>query len=393
VSDIFLSYASADREWAKMLAEALAEQGWSVWWDRVIPPGKQFDEVIEEALDGAKCVVVLWTHASVASTWVKTEAAEAMRRKVLIPALMEDVRIPLEFRRLQAADLAGWQGDRSDPRLIPFYESIGAEVKRPGQAGGEPVVKPRNPPAAEQPRRIEVPPPRRPDPAPPVPQRKRSPLVIGAVVAAVVALLGAGLYSERAKNIETAERAAREKAAYEQAERDRERAARDEAARQEAARADAQRRTEEQRRQQADRAAREEAARAASQRRADEERRTRQQAGSGTQQGVPPSGVVSLQWRDHALGFNGSLTWSPSSAVLRAAVVDLKTGIRIGTYAVPARVLQQGPVEYLVSAEFAVPGDSTTPGPHTHTSRLLLRAQQDGSVRVVQNCPRPGDCY
>ena len=115
MSDIFISYASADRERAKILADVLAEQGWSVWWDRVIPPGKQFDEVIEEALDAAKCVVVLWSQASTASTWVKTEAAEAMRRKALIPAVIENVKIPLEFRRLQAADLSHWKGDRSDP--------------------------------------------------------------------------------------------------------------------------------------------------------------------------------------------------------------------------------------------------------------------------------------
>jgi len=102
---------------------------------------------------------------------------------------------------------------------------------------------------------------------------------------------------------------------------------------------------------------------------------------------------MNLQWRDHALGFNGSLTWNPSSALFRVAVVDLKTGTRIGNYAVPALISQQGPAEYVVSAEFAVPGDSATPGPHTHTSRLLIRAQQDGSLRFLQNCPRPGECY
>ena len=77
MSDIFVSYASVDRERAKIVAEALAARGLSVWWDRVIPPGRQFDEVIEEALDAARCVVVLWSQASTASTWVKTEAAEA----------------------------------------------------------------------------------------------------------------------------------------------------------------------------------------------------------------------------------------------------------------------------------------------------------------------------
>ena len=31
MSDIFLSYASKDRQWAQLLAECLQEQGWSVW--------------------------------------------------------------------------------------------------------------------------------------------------------------------------------------------------------------------------------------------------------------------------------------------------------------------------------------------------------------------------
>jgi NAD(P)-dependent dehydrogenase (short-subunit alcohol dehydrogenase family) len=81
MADIFVSYASADRDRAKALAEALATQGWSVWWDRTIPPGRQFDEVIEEELAAAGCVVVLWSKASVASSWVKTEAADARDRR------------------------------------------------------------------------------------------------------------------------------------------------------------------------------------------------------------------------------------------------------------------------------------------------------------------------
>ena len=43
MSDIFISYASADRDRARLLADALAQKGWSVWWDRTIPPGKEFD--------------------------------------------------------------------------------------------------------------------------------------------------------------------------------------------------------------------------------------------------------------------------------------------------------------------------------------------------------------
>ncbi|MDQ3115900.1 MAG: toll/interleukin-1 receptor domain-containing protein [Verrucomicrobiota bacterium] len=49
MSDIFISYAREDREKAQAIAAVFQEQGWSVWWDRSIPPGRTFDQVIEEA--------------------------------------------------------------------------------------------------------------------------------------------------------------------------------------------------------------------------------------------------------------------------------------------------------------------------------------------------------
>ncbi len=128
MSDIFISYASADRARAKLLSTALDRQGWTTWWDRTIPPGKEYDEVIEEALDCAKCVVVLWSRTSVASSWVKTEAAEAMHRKILVPALIDDAKIPLEFRRLQAADLSQWQGEPDHAGLAEFFQSIELKI-------------------------------------------------------------------------------------------------------------------------------------------------------------------------------------------------------------------------------------------------------------------------
>ena len=59
MADIFISYARADRPRAARLAQALEHDGWSVWWDREIPPGRSFDEVIEEALAQARCVIVV----------------------------------------------------------------------------------------------------------------------------------------------------------------------------------------------------------------------------------------------------------------------------------------------------------------------------------------------
>jgi hypothetical protein len=45
VSDIFISYASEDLEWASRLAHAFQALGWSVWWDRKIITGQAFDKV------------------------------------------------------------------------------------------------------------------------------------------------------------------------------------------------------------------------------------------------------------------------------------------------------------------------------------------------------------
>ena len=79
MADIFLSYASDDRAVAVRLAQVLEKNGWSVFWDRKIPPGKTFVHVIDEAITAAKCMVVVWTASSVESEWVGLEAAEGWR--------------------------------------------------------------------------------------------------------------------------------------------------------------------------------------------------------------------------------------------------------------------------------------------------------------------------
>jgi hypothetical protein len=62
-------------------------------------------------LEAAKGVVVLWSESSLTSDWVKSEALAAAERGVMIPALLDRVKIPLGFRRTQAADLVGFDGD------------------------------------------------------------------------------------------------------------------------------------------------------------------------------------------------------------------------------------------------------------------------------------------
>jgi hypothetical protein len=126
MADVLISYASEDRERAGKLASALSAHGWSVWWDRKIIAGQAFDIVIERELENAKSVVVLWSKHSIESEWVKNEASVAAERGILVPALIDEVKLPLEFRRKQTADLTGWQGDSLHGGLQSLCEGIAA---------------------------------------------------------------------------------------------------------------------------------------------------------------------------------------------------------------------------------------------------------------------------
>ena len=125
MADIFISYASEDRARAEKLAQALGARGWSIWWDREIPLGRSFDEVIEKALAEARCVIVLWSRFSIVSEWVRNEASEARRRGILIPVFIEAVEAPLAFRLLNGADLRDWHGDSDHAEFLRLVERVG----------------------------------------------------------------------------------------------------------------------------------------------------------------------------------------------------------------------------------------------------------------------------
>jgi hypothetical protein len=123
VSDIFISYAREDLGRAKQLAKALEDQGWSVFWDQYIPPGKTWHEVIGTTLQEARCVIVAWSEVSIQKDWVREEAEEGKARKVLVPVFFDEVRPPIGFQSIQAASLVGWDGH---PNADAFRQLVGA---------------------------------------------------------------------------------------------------------------------------------------------------------------------------------------------------------------------------------------------------------------------------
>ncbi|MGD8948386.1 MAG: pentapeptide repeat-containing protein, partial [Desulfobacterales bacterium] len=148
MSDIFISYAREDRKKIEALAKGFESKGWSVWWDRKIPPGKTFSQVIVEELAKARCVVVAWSKQSVKSNWVQEEADEGLNRGILIPVIIEDTLPPMGFRRIQAVDLIKWDPGKASQNfqlLIDYVAQIldqppSTKTPAPQQAETEPPL-------------------------------------------------------------------------------------------------------------------------------------------------------------------------------------------------------------------------------------------------------------
>jgi tetratricopeptide (TPR) repeat protein len=130
VSDVFVSYASQDRARVVPLVEALERRGWTVWWDRKIDAGTAFDREIEAAIDGAKCIVVVWSENSVQSDWVRSEASEGLTRGILAPVSIDQVRPPLAFRLTQTIDLTA-----ADASVEPLIEAVRRHCPLASRAG------------------------------------------------------------------------------------------------------------------------------------------------------------------------------------------------------------------------------------------------------------------
>lgn len=126
MTDVFISYARNDRNEVRYIAHALTAEGFSVWWDPEIKPGKKWNDVIRRSLDSAAVVLTCWTPASVKSQWVVAETNAGHQRDMLVPVLLKNSHPPIPFNMMQAPDLTRWRGNANDPE----WRAVLAEVRR-----------------------------------------------------------------------------------------------------------------------------------------------------------------------------------------------------------------------------------------------------------------------
>lgn len=105
MADLFLSYSSEDIKSAETLAELLEAAGVTVWWDRRMVAGDKIHDVIDEQIEKAKAVVVLWSPISVKSDWVLGEAQTAHELTKLIPIKIDECKLPINYRSIHTPEV------------------------------------------------------------------------------------------------------------------------------------------------------------------------------------------------------------------------------------------------------------------------------------------------
>ena len=128
--DVFISYARADEKLAAALQTRLEEAAWTVWRDARLESGEDFREQIQEALDGARVTIVLWSRAACESRWVRSEASRAANHNALMAARLEDVTPPLGLDQFQATSLVGWQSGEDHPGVDTLLQQLAKRLGR-----------------------------------------------------------------------------------------------------------------------------------------------------------------------------------------------------------------------------------------------------------------------
>jgi len=126
---VFMSYTRAEIESAKRIIDLLEKAGFKVWWDGLLEGGDAYLPTTEAALEGADCVVVLWSKTAVDSNWVRDEAQRGRERGCLVPLSLDGTMAPLGFRQIQLLDISAWNGSDDAPEARRIVHAVR------GQAG------------------------------------------------------------------------------------------------------------------------------------------------------------------------------------------------------------------------------------------------------------------
>jgi TIR domain len=107
MNDIFLSFATEDRQQAAKLVAVFEQEGWAVWWDpSTITPGANYAEVVMDEIGRSTVVVALWSQAA-RNSFLVTEVLIRTPLYGLVLVLVEKVELP-QLIISDVFDLSDW---------------------------------------------------------------------------------------------------------------------------------------------------------------------------------------------------------------------------------------------------------------------------------------------
>lgn len=145
MTDVFISYAAADRARAEHLAHALERRGFDVAWDMDLLPRQGAAARRHALATEAKALVAIWSAAALEDQTVRADAIAAAARGVLVQARFEAAASPVAGAPTH--DLSHWPGAEGDEA----FERVALAVEH--LRGQESAVTPAAPERADLRRR------------------------------------------------------------------------------------------------------------------------------------------------------------------------------------------------------------------------------------------------
>lgn len=129
--DVFISHASADKDFANLLSAKLRKADLSVWQDeQEIKWGDDWVSKIADGITKSNYILLLLSKQSINSSWVKTEAALSVSesKKKVIPILLDqELVLPSYLASIQALNIS--QSEDVNSAIDQLIEIIKAEPR------------------------------------------------------------------------------------------------------------------------------------------------------------------------------------------------------------------------------------------------------------------------
>jgi hypothetical protein len=128
MTDIFVSYKSSDRPRAEALKGWFECCGWTVWIDRGIGIGEDWEQRIEHELTTARLIAVLWSAEARHSEWVQREAELALRTDRLLQIHATGLPLLAPYNKLQAVRMQAWSGEASHSERVRLLKAVAKKL-------------------------------------------------------------------------------------------------------------------------------------------------------------------------------------------------------------------------------------------------------------------------